>query len=182
MDLSKTIETNRLTLRNLNRDDYEFFLGITNDKAISENINYLLEDVDLSKPELLFKIITNSFEFSYPFLSLIILRKDTKDCIGLCGLRFLIENKEAICFYYLIPLYRDSGFAIESLKKLIAYGFSRVNLNKISIYINPKSKSIWKVAERSGLKYLGHVHITEINSKAMYFSIEKEEFRAQEFI
>jgi RimJ/RimL family protein N-acetyltransferase len=68
------------------------------------------------------------------------------------------------------------------VKKLIDYGFSKVNLNKISIFINPKSKAMWKVAERSGMKYLGHVDITEINSKAMYFSIEIEEFKAQQII
>jgi hypothetical protein len=53
---------------------------------------------------------------------------------------------------------------------------------KISIFVNPKSKEIWKVAERCGLKYLGHVDITDSNLKAMYFSIGKEEFNTQHFI
>ena len=182
MDIPKTIKTKRLILRPLNRDDFEFFLKIINDKDIFENAHYFLENVDLSKSKLLFELLINPFETLNPILSQIILKKDTNDCIGFCGLNLLIENKEAICFYYLIPLYRGSGFAIESVKKLIEYGFLELGLDKISIFVKPKSNEIWKVAERCGLKYLGHIDITDINSKAMYFSIGKEEFNIQHFI
>ncbi|MFX0007967.1 MAG: GNAT family N-acetyltransferase [Promethearchaeota archaeon] len=182
MDISKGIKTKRLTLRPINKDDFENFLRIINDKDILENAHYFLENVDLSRPKLLFKLMISPLETLNPIFSLIILKKDTNDCIGFCGFNLLTENKEAICFYYLIPLYRGSGFAIESVKKLIEFGFIELGLDKISIFINPKSKEIWKVAERCGLKYLGHVDIPDTSSKAMYFSIGKEEFNTQHFI
>ena len=182
MDLPKTIETKRLILRLLNKDDFEFFLRIIEDKSVSENLNYIDQNVDLKRPEFLFKSIISSFETSNPILSLIIINKVTNDHIGSCGLRFLTNKKEAICFYYLIPLYRGSGYAIESMKKLMEYGFLKMDLSKISIFLNPKSKAVWKVAERTGMKYMGHVEIRGVHPKAMYFSIEKDEFNAQQVI
>ncbi len=182
MNLPKTIETNRLILRLLNKDDFEFFLRIIEDKSVSENLNYTLLNVDLERPEFLFKSIISSFDTLDPILCLIIINKNTNENIGSCGLRFLTNRKEAICFYSLIPLYRGSGYAIESMKKLMEYGFLKMHLSKISIFINPKSKAVWKVAERAGMKYLGHVEISGVHPKAMYLSIEKDEFIAQQVI
>ncbi|MFX0021978.1 MAG: GNAT family N-acetyltransferase [Candidatus Hermodarchaeota archaeon] len=182
MDILKTIETKRLILIHLNINDFEFFSRIIKDKSISENLNYIFNNINIENLELLFKSITNTSDIIENILSYLVLRRDTNDYIGLCGLRLLMNKKEAYCFYYLIPLYRGSGFAIESMKKIIELGFLKLNLSKISIFINPNSTKVWKVAERTGMKYLGHVKISGVHSKAMYFSIEKKEFYDQHII
>jgi RimJ/RimL family protein N-acetyltransferase len=182
MDLPKTIETKRLILKPLNINDFEFFSRIIKDKSVSENLNYIFNKIDIESLELLFKSITSNSEKSENIISYIVLRRDTNEYIGLCGLRLLRAQKEAICFYYLIPLYRGSGFAIESMKKIIELGFLNINLSKISIFINPNSTEVWKVAERTGMKYLGHVKISGVYSKAMYFSIDRKEFYDQQLI
>ncbi len=182
MNLPPNIETKRLILRLFNQGDFEFFIEIIKDKSVTQNVKYSLGNVDLEKPEILFQSIIHSFKSPHPMLILLIIKKETEDFIGSCGLKISSDKNEAICFYSLLPRYRGSGFAIEAMKKLIEYGFLKLNLSKIFTFISPTSSAIWKVAERVGMKYLGHVEIIELQSKAMYFSIEKQEFEAQQII
>jgi len=182
MDLPKTIETKRLNLRPFFQEDFEFFMKIIKVDLIFENLKYIINKADLKSPEFLFQSILHPNKTSDPIIILIIIKKDTSDYIGSCGLTLLTDTNEAICFYSLLPIYRGFGFAIEAMKKLIAYAFLKLNLAKVSTYINPKSTGIWKVAERVGMKYLGQIQIPELQFKAMYFSIEKKEFDAQQII
>ncbi len=182
MDYTKTIETKRLILRKFNRNDFEFFIKFIEDRFFLENLKYIINNLDIEKIESLFQSIILPTKTSDPILALVIIRKDTGDFIGSCGLRRLIYRNEAICFYSLLPVYRGSGYAIEATKKLIEHGFLKLNLSKISTFINPKGSAIWKVAERVGMKYLGHIQINRLQSKAMYFSIERNEFNDQQII
>jgi ribosomal-protein-alanine N-acetyltransferase len=182
MDLTNKIETKRLILRLCKPDDFDFFIEIINDDLVSENIKYFINQIDLKKPKFLFQSIIDSLKTPDPILLLIIIKKDMGDCIGSCGLKFLPDHNEAICFYSLLSRYRGFGFAIEAMKKLIEYGFLELKLSKLSTYTIPKISVIWKVAERVGMKYLGHIQISDSQSKLMYFSIEKNEFNVQHFI
>ena len=175
MDLTNNIETKRLKLRLINQNDFEFFLINIKDALVSENIENIIYLKCLENPEKLFEEIIQLDAI----FTLIISRKDIDVYIGICGLNVLTESNEAICFYSLLPKYRGFGFAIEAMKKLIAYGFLKLNLDKITAYVEPKSSAIWKVAERVGMKYLGHIRISKSQSKVMYFSMERNEFEAQ---
>jgi RimJ/RimL family protein N-acetyltransferase len=182
MDLPLKIETRRLILRQFNKGDFEFFIEIIKDNSVIENIKYFLTNSDLKEPENLFKTIIYSSRTSNPILLFVLIRKEIENSIGSCGFKLLLDRNEAICFYSLLPQYRGFGFAIEAMKKLIEYGFLKLKLSKVSTFITTKNSAIWKVAERIGMKYLGHLSINELHSKAMYFSIEKNEFDAQRVI
>ncbi|MFW9970827.1 MAG: GNAT family N-acetyltransferase [Candidatus Odinarchaeota archaeon] len=182
MDPLESIETRRLILRTFNREDFEFFKKILNDDLILENSKYFFNPSELERPDLFFQAIIDSFKTLDPIIALLIIKKDTGDYIGSCGLKVLTKTYSAICFYSLLSSYRGFGFAIEAMKKLIEYGFLKLKLIKVSTFINPNNSSIWKVAERVGMKYLGHIQINNNPSKVMHFSIEKKEFYAQQFI
>jgi RimJ/RimL family protein N-acetyltransferase len=181
MDVSNQIDTKRLTLRLINRDDIEVFSNIMKDKSVSENLKFIIKMKYKDKPENLFHQILDSFNTSEPILTFLIVEKDTENIIGSCGLIPLANSNEALCFYILLPRYRGSGFAIEAMKKLIEHAFLKVKLSKLTTFVNPKKPKLWKVAERVGMKYMGQIQINEILSTAMYFSIEKAEFDAQQF-
>ncbi|MFX1378653.1 MAG: GNAT family N-acetyltransferase [Promethearchaeota archaeon] len=176
MDLINNIETKRLRLRPINHNDFEFFLISIKDDQVSENIKKIINLKNLENPEILFEEIIQLDAI----FTLIISKKDTDEYIGICGLNILADSNEAICFYALLPKYRGFGFAIEAMKILIAYGFLKFSLNKITTYVEPTSSAIWKVAERVGMKYLGHIQTSKPQSKVMYFSIERNEFEAQQ--
>ena len=179
MDIPNQLETKRCVLRPFERDDFEVFSNLIKDDLVSENLEFLVMKKIEEKPEFLFESIINSSKTLNAIVALIILKKDTGNCIGSCGLILLEDNNEAMCFYSLLPSYRGCGYAIEAVKKLIEYAFMKLELFKLITLINPKNSKAWKVAERVGMKYMGQVQINDISSIAMYFSIEKSEFEAQ---
>ena len=44
--------------------------------------------------------------------------------------------------------YQKKGYATESLKAVIEYGFSKMNIHRIIAHCNPKNVSSWKLLER----------------------------------
>jgi RimJ/RimL family protein N-acetyltransferase len=181
MDLPKQIETKRLILRPFNRDDFEVFSKIINDSEVSKNIKFVLKSELINDINAVFQSIIDSYSTSEPAFALIILNKESSTRIGICGLIPLENINNVECFYALLSRYRGQGFAIEAMKKLIEYAFSKLNLIKITAFINPKDSRLWKVAERIGMKYMGHIQSNNINSKAMVFTIEKSEYEIQSF-
>ena len=179
MDLPNQIETKRLILRLINQDDFDIFSDIVKDDDVSNNLEFVLKNKPEKSIKSLFQTIITSFSSKDPIIALIVITKEDGNRIGSCGLIPLECGNEAECFYALLPEYRGSGFAIEAMKKLIEYGFSKLNLFKIIAHLNPNKSPLWKVAERVGMKYMGHKQINAISSKAMYYSIEKNEFEAQ---
>ncbi|MFX0136657.1 MAG: GNAT family N-acetyltransferase [Candidatus Hodarchaeota archaeon] len=180
MILPNHLETKRLILRPFRRDDFRVFSNLLKDPEVSENLKFVLKTEIEQNIKNLFQSVITFQNTSEAIYALVITHKETSDSIGSCGLIYLEENNETICFYSLLPRYRGHGFAIEAMKKLIEYAFLKLNLSKLTIYINPKNKHSWKVAERTGMKYLGQVELSNISSKAMIFSIEKREFKAQQ--
>ena len=181
MDLPIQIETKRLILRPFNRDNFEVFSNLMKDTEVIQNLKFVIKSEPEKDIKTLFQSIIDSYSTSGPIFALMITTKESGNYIGFCGLINLKEDNEAECFYALLPRYRGHGFAIESVKKLIGYTFSELGLTRIIKFINPKDSRLWKVAERVGMKYMGHVQLDNISSKVMYFSIEKTEFEAQQF-
>lgn len=174
-----TLETKRLILRPLMMDDFSDFSNLLKGNDVSNNLEFILKTKQVINIKNLFQSLMNTGDTSKPIFTLLIINKETRDAIGSCGLLIIEGGNEAECFYALLPEYRGSGFAIEAMKKLIEYGFSKLNLLKIIAHINPIKSPLWKVAERVGMKYMGHKQINALSSKVMYYSIEKNEFEAQ---
>ncbi len=179
MDLPNQIETKRLVLRLFNEDDFDIFSDIIKDDNVSSNLEFVLKNKPEKSIKSLFQTIITSFNSKDPIIALIVITKEDGNRIGTCGLIPLEDYNGAGCFYTLLPKYRGFGFAIEAMKKLIELAFKGLNLTRIITYIHPTNSKAWKVAERTGMKYLGHKQIKNNLSKAMYFSIEKAEFEAQ---
>ncbi|MHA2121967.1 MAG: GNAT family N-acetyltransferase, partial [Promethearchaeota archaeon] len=97
---------------------------------------------------------------------------------GFCSLE-TTDDKRVKCVYALLPEYRGNGYTIEAMLKLIDYAFTEFKIPKIVAYILPSNTRGWKVAERIGMKYMGHVQHIDFTPKAMFFSIEKEEYMIQ---
>ncbi len=63
--------------------------------------------------------------------------------------------------------------------KLIEYAFIKLKIPKIIANIRPGNTRGWKVAERIGMKYMGHVQHNCFIPKAMLLTITKEEYVEQ---
>ncbi|NVM34235.1 MAG: GNAT family N-acetyltransferase [Candidatus Lokiarchaeota archaeon] len=179
MNLPNQIETKRLILRLFNQDDFEVFSNIIEDDVISNNLKFVLKIKPEKNKTSFFRSIIDSYSSKHPIIALIVSTKQEGNNIGFCGLIPLENGSEAETFYTVFPKYRGYGYAIETMKKLIEFAFKGLNLTRIITFLHPTNTKAWKVAERIGMKYLGHKQINDISSKAMYFSLEKTEFEAQ---
>ena len=181
MKVPERLETRRLVLRPYVDNDFKFFSLLIKDESFSKH-RYLTPEQQTSKGEKsLFSSILNSYNSPEPIFALVICNKESEDFIGTCGLKSLEDNGTVECFYALLPEYRRNGFAIESMLKLLEFSFEELKILKIVIFIHPNNTRAWKVAERIGMKYMGHIKHNNIVPKAMLFSIEDKEYKVQRF-
>ncbi len=179
MIIPKQLETKRLILRRYIRDDFDAFLNLMRIEQVTRHLNFTQEEKTFEGIRNLFCGVINSYNNRDSIFALAIFHKNTGEYIGSCGLNTLNNNDRVECFYALLPQYWGNGFAIEAMKKLLEYTFSLKEITKVVAFINPKNSRSWKVAERIGMKYLGHVPYENITVKPMYFSIEKTEHQNQ---
>ena len=121
----------------------------------------------------------DSYKIADPGFSLVISNKENDTHLGTCGLNPIRNSKNVSCLFALLPEFRGNGFAIEAMLKLMEYAFIKLKIPKIVAYIHPENIPGWKVAERIGMKYMGHVQHNEFIPKAMLFTIKYEEYDLQ---
>ena len=121
----------------------------------------------------------DSYKIADPGFSLVISNKENDNYLGICGLNPIQNSRCVECVYVLLPEFRGNGFAIEAMLKLIEYAFTNLEIPKIVAYIHPDNVYGWKVAERIGMKYMGHVQHKDFNPKAMLLTINNEEYEVQ---
>ncbi len=181
MKAPERLETRRLVLRPYIDNDFKSFSLLMKDESFSKNRYLTPEQLTPRGEKSLFSSIINSYNSPEPIFAWVICIKENEDFIGTCGLKSLSDNGTVECFYALLPEYRRNGFAIESMLKLLEFSFEELKILKIVIFIHPNNTRAWKVAERIGMKYMGHIKHNNIVPKAMLFSIEEKEYKVQRF-
>ena len=88
-----------------------------------------------------------------------VIEKSTNNFIGWAGLKLIRELTNNHIDYYelgyrLNKSYWGKGFATESAKASLQYGFNTLNLNKIYAIADSKNVASRNVIEKIGLKYI----------------------------
>ncbi len=81
------------------------------------------------------------------------------------------EPKEFLTWeigYVFNPLYYGKGYATESCKKILDYGFEQLEVRRIIAKCNPLNTSSWKLLERLRMRREGHL------LKTKYFKFDKQ--------
>ncbi|MFX1278275.1 MAG: GNAT family N-acetyltransferase [Promethearchaeota archaeon] len=173
------LETRRLKLCPFMEDNFKNFFDTINNKYCMNYINRTSEGSVLEKAKTLFSSIIGSYNTPNAHLILKILKKETNEYIGACGLMKSNMNEAIECFYTLLPFHQGNGYTIEAMLKLFEFSFNILNIPKIIVFLHPDNSKGWKVAERIGMKYLGHYMHSYLSFKVMLFSIEKQEYVSQ---
>ncbi len=162
------LETKRLMIRQFTQEDFD-------------NVISFMEGVTSTSFNRLFKTIIDSYQSQEIVISYALILKSTGDFLGFCGLITLEDNIPMELYYFLRPEYWGNGYAIESLRKIFEYTFSELELDKIVAYIDQGNTRGWKVAERSGMKYMGNIlrKDTNLKKKSMFFLIDKNDYYNQ---
>lgn len=172
------IETKNLLLRELNPEIYDYlFENFTNNELMNffgmNNISLILEKENYKK---------GFTTWSMTFKIWQIIDKTTGKIIGSCGFHYwYIHQLNAEIGYEITDVnYRGKGLMTEAIEKIVEYGFTKMNLNRIEAFINPENTASLKIIHK--LKFVEEGKLRERffrNNEIgdhLVFSLLKKEF------
>lgn len=147
------IETERLILRTFTKDDASLIYELNQDPEV---IKYTLDPMhDLAHAqEVLEQVILPQYEL-YHHGRWATHTKEDGHFIGWCGLKYRPELNEVDLGYRFIQSTWGKGYATESAKACIQYGFERLGLQHIVGRALPENLASVKVLEKCGMTYRG---------------------------
>ncbi len=147
--MKKIIETDRLILRELNRNDSLSFYNLNSDPEILK----FTGDKPFSSVSEAEKFLINYSDYNKNgFGRWAVILKETNCFIGWCGLKLNEENLIDIGFRFFKKEW-GKGYATESAKACIEYGFNHLNLNEIIGRASKDNISSIKVLEKINMMF-----------------------------
>ena len=142
-----TLTTKRLTLRQLDYNDYQEIFFLRSDDAHNKYIDReKATDVEQAKA-FIKKIIEN--EMIYWAICF----NDSENLIGTIGLWNFSEDKTiAEVGYELNPSYQKRGIMNEALKSVIHYGFAELKLITLLAFSHKENNSSLRLLEKNNFK------------------------------
>ncbi|WP_042272847.1 GNAT family N-acetyltransferase [[Clostridium] dakarense] len=170
------IETNRLILRKISKDDYREIANILQDIEVMYAWEKSFSDEEVQ--DWIDKNLKryNNEGYSY-FLAI---NKEDNKVIGVMGpLIENIEGEEFIGVAYILN--KDSwgmGYATEGVDACIEYAFNKLNAKKVIAQIRPSNTNSCNVAKRLNMKIQGKFIKVYDNKKMehLIYSIERNDY------
>lgn len=163
------IKTNRLLLRELSVDDAENFYNLNlNPNVIKFTGNSAFKNIEEAE-----KFLENYQDYKLNgYGRWAVINKETYEFIGWCGLKFgEIENETDIGFRFFEKEW-NKGYATESAKACIDYGFEKLKLKRIIGRAMKENIGSIKVLEKIGLEFEQNTNFE--GQDAVIYKIEKK--------
>ena len=167
------LETERLIIREHVLSDAPFFF------TLNSNYNVVKYTGDssfkmIAEAEKIVQYVMNQYKEN-GYGRWLVAEKETGNPIGWCGLKFHTDTKETDIGYRLLESAWGKGYATESAKACIDYGFKHFNLNRIigdAIKENTASINVFK---KLGMTYLKDSLLDNIES--VVYELKKENYK-----
>ena len=166
------LETERLILRPMTKDDVEDVFKMRRDDEIMQFIREPI--VSRREAEDWVKMISSRWsKDGIGFCCLI--EKTSGNFAGWCGLWQLKESQEIEVGYAIVKDFWRKGFASEAAKAVLGYGFNELNLDRIVAVARPENAGSRGVMEKVGMRfdYIGKFYDRDL----VHYSITKKEFQ-----
>ena len=147
-----TLETERLTLRELTTDDAEFSLRLLNEPSFLRFIG----DKGVRNLQDARQYILNGPIASYNqngFELYLVVLKSTNTSIGMCGLIKRETLTDVDIGFAFLPEFWNKGYALESATAVFSYGKNVLKLPRIVAITNKDNVTSGKLLERLGLHF-----------------------------
>jgi RimJ/RimL family protein N-acetyltransferase len=149
------IETERLFLRELLPSDADVMFELDSDSAVVQYAgDKPLTHIDQARQRIE-SVMQEYQDFGIGRWAAVL--KETNEFIGWAGLKYIKElngRKENYDLgYRFLKRHWRKGFATESAKALISYGFEEMKLTRISAHVNVDHVASVKILEKCGLKF-----------------------------
>jgi RimJ/RimL family protein N-acetyltransferase len=139
------LETERTILRNLTIDDAEEFYALNLDKEVLKHTgDKPFENIQAAKD-----FLTNYDQYKkYGVGRLAVIEKATSKFIGWCGLKYNPDKDEYDIGFRFFREYWNKGFATETAKRCIDYGFNELSIARIVGRAMKENNASIKVLEK----------------------------------
>ena len=147
------IETERLTLRRLERTDEDDLLVYQSDPDVVRYIPWPVRTRELVREALAKAVTQTRISESGDHLDLAIVLKTSGRVIGQCNLGVISkDDKQGEIGYVVSPAFARQGFATEAARAVVEYGFTMVDLHRITARIDTRNPASAAVAAKLGMR------------------------------
>lgn len=149
-----TIETPRLILRQLCLEDVADVFAYTSDPDVARHTSwYPHRTIENSRQFV--EWVIKRYDAGQPAPWGVQHKVDTK-IIGTCGFgAWIVEHSRAEIGYAIAKPYWNQGLVTEAVRKVLSYGFTSMNLNRIEATCVPENVGSWRVMEKVGMRREG---------------------------
>lgn len=162
------IKTNRCYLRELKTSDAEsFFILNSDEEVIRFTGDKPFETIEAAKDFL--SKYSQYKDFGYGRWAVI--DKKDNDFLGWCGLKFSPDLKETDIGFRFFKKHWNKGYATETAKACLEYGFEALKLEKIVGRAMEENIGSIKVLEKIGMQFVEIINFDE--HKGVLYKIEK---------
>ena len=167
------LETNRLLLRELSiNDDENFYKLNLNPNVIKYTGNSAFENIDEAR-----KFLENYSDYKLNgFGRWAVIEKESNKFLGWCGLKYDNNIDETDIGFRFFEEYWNKGFATESAKACLEFGFEKLNQKIIIGRAMSENIASIKVLEKIGLKFEKEFDFDSKNKGVIYKIENKKAF------
>ncbi len=158
------LETPRLILREYNETDAEDFFRLNSDPEVMRYVpDKLMQSVEEAREVIVNRAMKDYREHGFGRCACIL--KDTGQHIGFCGLKYIADIEGVDLGFRFLQAYWGKGFATESARAWVHYGFEKLNLEQIIGLAEPENYASNRVLEKLGMEFTGVVRLWELEFK-----------------
>ncbi len=149
-----TLETERLILRPLRMSDARDLFAYASDPQVSRHVLWETHE-SLSHSRQFLRAAIRQYRRGQPS-SFAIALKDSGRMIGTIGFMWInVEYKSAEVGYSLSREYWNRGIMTEALRRVVAFGFEELRLNRIEAQHETDNPASGRVMAHAGMQYEG---------------------------
>jgi ribosomal-protein-alanine N-acetyltransferase len=170
--MKQVVETERLLLRELNADDAEDFYRLN----LNPNVIRYTGDAAFRNVEEAKAFLENYADYIINgYGRWAVIHKARHEFIGWCGLKYDSASDETDIGFRFFEEEWNKGFATESARACIDYGFTKINLETIIGRAMSENKASINVLEKTGLKFVSEFRF-DLNHQGVIYKIENKEW------
>lgn len=148
----RVLETDRLVLRWLMRDDAPFMLGLLNEPSFIANIGDRgVRTLEGAREYIERSAIASYREHGYGLY--LVERKTDAAALGVCGLLKRPFLEDADIGFAFLPAYWSQGYALESAGAVMRHARDRLGLPRVVAIVSPGNRPSIRLLEKVGLAY-----------------------------
>ncbi|WP_291578321.1 GNAT family N-acetyltransferase [Clostridium sp. UBA6640] len=157
-----SLETERLILRKFSSNDWKDLYEYLSQETVVKYESYDIYTEEQCREEAMYRSKEDAFWA--------VCLKENNKLIG--NIYFSQQDPKEFSTweigYVFNPRYYGKGYATESCKKILDYGFNKLKAHRIIDMCNPDNTASWKLLERLNMRREGHL------LKNVFFKCDKE--------